>query len=586
MKKFNPATLHMVDTLAELFQLRVKHHAGVQLFHECLSPKNINSYSLREYQERVKKIAYAYQEMGLKKGDKMAILCPSNFDWVLVDTANWVSGLISVPLYPNSTPKEWNWIIKHSGAKAFFHSSQEKLQPLVQQVQDAHPELIVFSSENSLAPILKKGEESWKKNPHYFDRLFESIRPQDPIAIYYTSGTTGEPKGVVLNHSHILHALRTSVELLKPEQMGPQSLLTFLPFSHIMGRLESLSPLVLGWKSYYIPSPNEVEAYLPIVRPTLIFTVPRVLERILEKVEERIASRQALEKWALRKWFSFAEKISANWKWLKPVLFKKFHDVMGGQLRTAICGGAPLSLDTLQRIQDLGVTVLEGYGLTETSGSVSLNTFDQQVLSSVGRLGSSLELKVSDQAEILVRGPQVFKEYWDNPEATRESFDEEGFFRTGDIGFVDPDGFLHITDRMKDLIITAQGKNVAPQKIEKALREFSPWVEDVLVFGDRKKYLVALLTLKPERVKLFAELNQILYSSWKDLCQHRKIFLTLQQQMDDLNQSLPPHERVVHWKVLPEPFRVESGEKTPSQKLRRNWVFRKYQQDIDYLYTL
>jgi long-chain acyl-CoA synthetase len=379
---------------------------------------------------------------------------------------------------------------------------------------------------------------------------------------------------------------------------GKEVLLTFLPFSHIIGRIESMTPFIFGWTLTFADSIDRLSENLKEVRPTVLFTVPRIFEKALNEVEARVAHSSIFVRGAYRLAIGAGESYfskrrrgrspgffrRANYALFRDTVLSRVTEAFGGRLRFAICGGAPLSREVGETFEILGILILEGYGLTETCAPVTLNTLGAHRFGTVGRPLTDVTVKIADDGEIFLRSKKIFTGYWKDEGETRDAFDEDGWFRTGDIGFIDPQGYLHITDRKKDLLITSGGKNIAPQKIENLAKTLSPLIADFVVVGDRQKHLAALITLERTNLERFAKESGILYSDLNEVTRHHRVQTEVERLIGILNGELARYETIKRFAILPGLFSIESGELTPSMKVKRAVVNRKYRELINALY--
>jgi len=543
--------------------------------------------SFLEFYQKVEVLSLGLTQLGVQKGDRVAILSSTRIEWAIADIAILGAQAITVPIYSTSTPKEIQFLLEHSESKILFLENRTLFDKLTDQVAALSAlQAVIFMDE--WESVLASGEMLRRTDPYHFEKNLLAAKPEDPITICYTSGTTGEPKGVVLTHANMMSVLSDCVSVFKNHiRSERETLLTFLPLSHIIGKVESMATFVFGWKESYATSIQDLQKDFKEVRPTLIFSVPRIFEKAHSQIQIRLGKMS----WVKRKIFAHAVKSgqkksilgTLRYQLYKQVIFSHVVEGFGGNLKFAICGGAPLSRELTEYFQIMGIMIFEGYGLTESCAPVCLNTFENYKPGSVGRPLPEVSIRIADDGEIWIRSEKLFSHYWKRPEATAEAF-VDGWFRTGDIGFLDPQGFLHITDRKKDLIITSGGKNVAPQKIENLLKNLSPLVEEVVVLGDRRKYLTALLTLSPEALAKFAEEKEILFSDFKTLTQHPMVDQMIRSVIDEANLELPPYETIKKFMILPESFSIQTGELTASLKVKRGQVSKSYRDLIESMY--
>jgi len=446
-----------------------------------------------------------------------------------------------------------------------------------------------------LPGLRARGIEFASAHPDALARRTEEITPGDDLTLIYTSGTTGPPKGVVTRHSNYVFIVTSALEAVTVRRN--ELFLQFLPLAHSLGRLEHFLTFDAMAVSAFARDIQTVGEDLALVRPEIMVSVPRLYEkfyaRVLAKVEEDGGLKQAIFEWAL----GVGREVSRRRQRKEPVegllalrlsvaerlVFRKIRERMGGRFRFAISGGAPLSPEIAEFLHALGVLILEGYGLTEDSTVTAVNRYENYKFGTVGKALPGTEIRIAPDGEILVRGPHVFKEYFRDPEATREEVDAEGWLHTGDIGELDSEGFLRITDRKKDIIVTSGGKNVAPQNIENLLKN-DKFVSQAFVYGDRRKYLTALITLSAEEVGKWAEQNGIPEKDLVLLAKNPRVEAMMRGRVDEINRQLASFEQVKKYVLLGTDFTQETGELTPTLKVKRKVVIQKYGSLLDALY--
>ena len=561
------------------------------------------------FRQECEQASLGLRRIGVAPGDRVAILSRTRYEWTLADFAVLGAAAVSVPIYPSSTESEVLHLLQHSEAKVVFVEDEAQLAKILPRLAElpALERAIVIEPSHADLPaksitlfeLRRDGEIDRQKNPNLFAETLQSLAPESLFTICYTSGTTGVPKGVMLTHRNLASVLEDAAKVYGEHvREGKETLLTFLPFSHIIGRLESMATFVFGWQLNFAASPDSVPADLREVRPTILFAVPRLFEKALAEVETKLRGTSLVA----RGIFDLAMKTGesyftrrrrgrrpgflrrASYGFFRETVMARVLEGFGGRLRFAICGGAPLAKEVGEAFEILGILVLEGYGLTETCAPVTMNTIGAHKFGTVGRPLPEVTVKIADDGEILLRSLKVFAGYWKDEAETRDAFDGEGWFKTGDIGFIDPQGYLHITDRKKDLIITSGGKNIAPQKIENLAKTLSPLFADFVVVGDRRKHLGAIVTLDRKELHRFAKAENILYSDPEELTRNRKVELEVERLIGLLNRGLARFETVKRFSILPGVFSVEAGELTPSLKVKRSMIARKYKDVIDAMY--
>lgn len=567
--------------------------------------------SWRESGSIAERIAAALLEKGLGQGDKAAIASASRAHWTWSDIAILSIAGVTVPIYPSLNAQEAAYVLEHSEARACFLENQRQLKKLATlsklppnlafvvlfegDCQDEFP-LPVYSWEQ----FLEIGAKRLESDKGCVRWIAGQLDPGSLATIVYTSGTTGVPKGAMISHRNIYYVCRTL-----STNVGFHSddlALSFLPLSHIFERVggQFLS-IYEGIPMAYAESMESVAVNITEVKPTIMNAVPRFYEKAYNRIQSQIRSlptpQQYFARWALsigRRALK-AEEDNSNGKreFARQIyrtelrvadrfVFRKIRQRFGGRLRFLVSGAAPLSPEVHQFFESIGIPILEGYGLTETTAPIAANKLQSNRRGTVGKPLPGVEVKIAPDGEILVRGPNVFAGYYKNEEATKAAF-HDGWFLTGDIGEFDSEGYLCIRDRKKDIIITAGGKHVAPQVLENMLAG-KGLISRILVYGDRRKFISALITLSPDELKTFAGQNSITYSSSEELTQHPKIIESIQTQINEANAKLASFEQIKRFLVLESDFSIETNELTPTLKIKRKFVTEKYKEMLDGLY--
>jgi long-chain acyl-CoA synthetase len=557
--------------------------------------------STEEFKSRVSRLALGLQNLGVKPGDKVILLADNGPDWTVTDYAVLSLGGITVPIYPSLVPEQIKYIINDSDAKVVVTSSQ-KLWEKVEAVKKDLPQVKHFVTFEprapegllSLAQIQEFGEKILQENPALFEETALRVKPDDLASIIYTSGTTGIPKGVVLTHANFVSNVKTLASIINFNETDTD--LSFLPLSHVLERLVLFAFLFKGCTIAYAESIETVADNLTEVRPTIMVSVPRLFEKIYAKVVDTVLGGSRLKRkiffWAIRVGREYGEKSFRHLPvpaWLRlreglahKLVFSKILEKTGGRVRFFVSGGAPLSKDIAEFFFALGLVVLEGYGLTESSPVIAVNTFESLKFGTVGKPIPGVDVKIAGDGEILARGPNIMKGYYNKEEETREAL-AEGWLHTGDIGHLDEEGFLVITDRKKDLIVTSGGKNIAPQPIENLLKQ-NPYILNAVVVGGKRKFISALIVPDFEKLVEYAKVKNIPFGNPKDLIQNEAIYKFLYEEVDGTTPHLAPYEKVKKIALLNRDFDIESGELTPTQKVKRNIIEEKYKALIDSLY--
>ncbi len=530
---------------------------------------------------------------GIAKGDRVAILSENRAEWAIADFAAQLLGAVVVPVYPTLLPDQVEYLLRDSGARIIFLSTVDqfnKFSAIRDQVavkKAVIMEPVPGADAIAMRELMESGPENRDAE---FDARARAIRPDDLATIIYTSGTTGRPKGVMLTHGNLMSNLVYSGEELG---MRPDDLLiSYLPLSHITARHVDYVMFKVGVSIAYCPRVEEITQALLEVRPTLFVGVPRVYEKIRAQVEARVSSglKRRLYQWALgvgRRYESETlagrQPSSLSWALANNLLFARVRHGLGGRIRVFISGGAPLGRELAQWFAWIGIRIHEGYGLTETSPLIALNLPHAHKLGTVGKPLPNLEVKIAADGEILVRGPSVFRSYWNLPEETRAAL-EDGWFKTGDIGRIDEDGFLLVTDRKKDLIKTSGGKFIVPQPIESRLRNHD-LVSDAVIIGDRHKFPAVLIVPDFERLEAWARGQGLKFAAHEQLVGLPEVRGLYQQILEETNRDLAQFEKMKKMLLLAEGFTVANGALTPTMKLRRRAVEERYRQRIEQLYA-
>lgn len=609
----------LAPTLGQIYLERVRATPGLVGFEyrseraETGPVGQWRKMTFRDFDRECRLTSFGLMGLGVKPGDRVAILSNTRYEWALFDMAILGARAVTVPIYPSLLGDEIAYILADAGARVLVVESFDLLRKILELPTPlVGLEKIVFleneavtermdqedSQLMSFLALKELGHRQEARDPAVFERNLAEAIADEIFTICYTSGTTGTPKGVLLAHDCMVSVLEDCVTAIgkhvRPDQ---ERLLAVLPFSHVLGRVESMATYVFGWCECYSRGVDTLMREFAEVRPTIFFAVPRLFEkartRILELVDRGPGSQKTAFHWAMnshRKFLNDREsgklpnpRLAAESLVGRQLVLRKIGARFGGKLRFVVCGGAPLARELGEFFETLGVLILEGYGLAETCAPVTFNSPEHNRFGSVGRPLPEVAIKIADDGEILVKSRKVFRGYHGMPEETESVFDG-GWLKTGDIGCLDPDGFLSITGRQKDLIITSAGKNVAPQKIEN-LAINSPWISHLVVTGEGKPYLTALVTFDRNQVLRYAQDQQVLFSNFAGLIRNSKIQQNAQRIVDEINQKLPSFEKIRKFIVLPEDFTIESGELTPSLKIKRGFVHRKYQALIESMYT-
>lgn len=514
---------------------------------------------------QVEKLAAGLYGLGVKKETKVAIMSENRPEWLISDLAINKLGAVSVPIHAIANQDFLKFVLEHSESE-FLIVSENLFKKHKHIIKEFNLKIILISKNKDL----KEGaiiffDDLISSKEAFIEPAYE-IKEGDLASIIYTSGTTGDPKGVMLTNKNFLANIRTTKKAIKITE--DDIFLSFLPLSHVLERtLGSYLPMLSGASIYYAENIKKLADNLSEVKPTILISVPKIFERIYEKIWAGINSKNKYLKnfffWSLQNKNSFWTKVLAD-----KLIYKKIRASFGGRLKFAASGGASINPRILKFFSNIGITIIEGYGLTETSPIISFNRLGDIRISTVGQPLAGVEVKIADDKEILAKGENVMKAYFKNDKETKEAFTEDGWFRTGDLGFLDSDNFLTIIGRKKDIIVTTNGKNITPAKLEGVLN-LSPYIDQAMAVGHKRDYLAALITLDQEYMKNNPDDD------------FKKI---IQKELDEMNKKFNPQERIRNFYLLDKPFTIEAGELTPTLKLRRGIIEAKYNKIIDSLF--
>jgi long-chain acyl-CoA synthetase len=594
-----------IRTLCDLFYYSVdmRHKAEHLRFKRDGAWRALSSDQLRV---AVEELSMGLRELGVETGDRVAILSENRPEWALADFASLTAAAIDVPLYASLTPPQVLYILNDSEARVVFVANVLQARKVAEIRPQAKALEHVIRMEDgpgfpegtlSLDEVRARGRAALGRDKDAVRARAALPRPEDVATLIYTSGTTGDPKGVMLTHDNLVSNVKGSLGTFRG--VGPDdTALSFLPLCHVFERMGGhYLMLYIGATIAYAESVDLVPANMMELRPTIMLSVPRLYEKMYARVHEKVAAdpplRQRIFRWALgigRRGFrcrlektppSLALRLQLALA--ERLVFAKIKARTGGRLRVFVSGGAPLALEIAQFFGAVGLPILEGYGLTETSPVIAVNTLEALRPGTVGRPIPGVEVKIGADGEILTRGPHVMKGYYREPKATAEAIDSGGWLHTGDVGHLDEDGFLVITDRKKDIIVTSGGKNIAPQPIENALKTH-PLIAEVVMIGNRRSFPSALLVPNFDNLEKWARGSGLPYASREDLVGRPEVQALYERTIGELTPSLARFEQIKKVAVLPREFSLEAGELTPTLKVKRRFVEQKYKDLIDRLY--
>ncbi|NLL19898.1 MAG: long-chain fatty acid--CoA ligase [Clostridia bacterium] len=596
----------MDATLGAMFFNRVDKYQD----HAALRYKKDGAWhdiSWKEFGSRVEKLGYGLLALGINPGDRVAILSENRPEWAITDLGIISIQGIVVPIYHTNRAKQIEFILQDSAAKVLIVSKPSMLAEVmeVRQNLDQLQQIVLMDPDDplntpndimSFQNLLDLGANYKAKHEGKLRELYTKAKEDDLVSFVYTSGTTGNPKGVMLSHKNFLSNVKSTSSVVEVEPHWIA--LSFLPLSHVLERMAGYYLILYnGGTIAYAEGVNEVVKNLPEIKPHVMVSVPRLYEKmyagILNKIDEGSSFKKKMFLWAVevgKEWFyTHLEKktpsasLRIKHSIADKLVYSKLRDLTGGRLRFFVSGGAALAKDINEFFHAIGLPILEGYGLTETAPVLTVNTFENLRLGTVGQAIPGVTLKIAEDGEILAKGPNVSKGYYNRPEDTAEAF-KDGWFYTGDVGVIDKDGFLTITDRKKDIIVTSGGKNVAPQNIE-GMMVLDSFISQAVVFGDKQKYLAALIIPDFQVLTGYAKENGISFSNNRELIENPKVIELYNNRIKEIIKDLPSYEQIKKFALLPEEFSTDTGELTPSLKVKRKFVQEKYADIINGLFA-
>ena len=563
--------------------------------------KHISSAEMLRHAQN---IALGLYSLGLRKGDRAAILAPNSPEWTLVDAGCQFAGIIDVPIYTTLTPETVRYIIEDAEVRVLFLADGESYRRLTPTISQSGTieKCVLFDADDglpdslmTLAQLEASGELLRIENPLLLDKLHDAIAPDDVATLIYTSGTTGEPKGVMLTHANLISNVFGASEKFGFSE-GDTSL-SVLPLSHVFERTGMYVYLMYGMRVHYAESVEKVPENLSEVRPTIFIGVPRIFEKVFERARLKAMhagrATEMIFDWAIevaKEYAAFTStgqpvplSTAAKHAFADKLVFAQLREFFGGRLKFCITGGAALSDEIFLIFTGAGISIMQGYGMTEASPVITTNVPDAIRVGTVGKPIWDVKVRIASDGEIEISGPGVMKGYYKKDEATLEAFTDDGWLKTGDIGTLDADGYLRITDRKKELFKTSGGKYIAPAHIEQKI-SLSRFVSQVVLVGNHRKFPAALIVPDFEMLESYARLKELDISSREDYCRHDRILDLLRRQIESLTADLAQYEKVKKFAVLASELTVENGELTPTLKIKRRVVDFRYREIIDSLY--
>jgi len=592
--------------LAQIFRLQAEKF-GDRLAVEKRLRGRWQGWSWKEYYETARAVGLGLYHLGVRKGDRVALLSENRLEWVGSDMGIIGIGAVTIPIYVTLPAAEVAYILSNSDAKVFIAENAAAAEKALKMLADlpdlqrivviepdgcdlSNPSLMCFSA------LLDLGRELAAREPGLFESLSDAIGLEDLATFVYTSGTTGPPKGAMISHKNIL-AIFDALDAVVPAYDTDETV-AFLPLCHVFERIAGhFYGMKVGITAHYTENFDTIAEDMKTKRPTIVLAVPRVCEKIYARIQSEVKNQPAWKQGV----FHWAQRIGAKVSLLKErkqtvpsflnlqyklayrLVYRKLNESVGGRVRWMTAAGAPLSREIADFFVSSGIFVIEGYGMTETTAPVSLNVLGDYRFGTTGRPLPCNRVKIAPDGEILVKGDNVISGYWKMPEQTEAAFTPDGWLMTGDIGHLDPDGFLVITDRKKDLIITAGGKNIAPQNIEGLFMK-DPLFENFVVIGDRRKYLTALVTINPVEASRLAGLAGLTYTNPEELLERDDFRSIVEEHVAAGNAHLAKYETIKYFRIVPHAFSEQTGELTPSLKVKRKVVMEKYRDLIEGMY--
>lgn len=555
-------------------------------------------YSTKEIIDIVNRLSIGLRKAGMEKGDKIAIISPNRPEWNFTDFAMQQLGVVSVPMYPTITERDYRYIFEDAGVKMAFVADES----LYSKVSNATEGMTGIKGIYTFDHV--KGASHWSElaregegeDVAQLDPLKERVKADDLLTLIYTSGTTGNPKGVMLTHNNILSNAIAVADLFPRDMAKDAKVLSFLPICHIFERTAVYSYINQGFSIYYAESMDTIGENLKEVQPDLFTTVPRLLEKIYDKIVAKGMALEGVKRslffWALKLGNSYEPHQANSWwyntqlKLANKLIFSKWREALGGNVKMIVSGAAALQPRLGRVFWSAGIPVCEAYGLTETSPGIAFTRLDPERvrIGTVGELLNGVEVKIASDGEILVKGPNIMKGYYNKPELTAQVIDEEGWFHTGDVGELQENRFLKITDRKKEMFKTSGGKYIAPQVLENKFKE-STLIEQIMVIGEGERFPAALIIPNFDGLRDWCKAKEIEYTTNAAMLRHPQVIEKYQREIDKYNQHFAQYEKVKQFRLLLNPWSIESGELTPTLKLKRKEIFKNNEVLIHEIYA-
>ncbi len=590
----------MDRSITRIFDLLPYHQKSFKPKDDTLAGKENGkwvTYSIDQYREIADHISYGLLQLGVEVNDKIATISNNCPEWNFIDMGILQTGAVHVPIYPTISEADYKYILEHAEVKYVFVAGQE----LFRKVKHILPEIpaiqgvYTFKTTEGvqhLSELIEMGKAN--PQPDKLQKIKDKIKPDDLATLIYTSGTTGNPKGVMLSHNNLLSNV-DAVHSYFPVDEHCKAL-SYLPLCHVYERMNIYTYQYLGVSIYYAENMGTIGDNIREISPHILTTVPRLLEKVYDKIIAKGLKLKGIQKqiffWAVNLGMSYKEEGKNNifhkiqLAIANKLVFSKWREALGGQMRVIVSGGAALQPRLIKVFTAAKIPVLEGYGLTETSPVIAVNTLEKGgvLFSSVGKIIKNVEVKISEQGEILVKGPNVMKGYFKAEEMTADAIDPEGWFHTGDVGHVEASGHLKITGRIKEIFKTSMGKYISPALIENRFKE-SPFIDGIMVIGENQKFASALIVPNFEHLRSWCRIKGIPYTSDSDMITHKEILLRLRKEVETYNAYFGDYEKIKKFELTDHEWTVQSGELTANLKLKRSFIMSKYKDKIDRLYN-
>ena len=596
----------MEGNLAQILRNQAKKY-GPRLAVEKRLNGKWQGISWQEYYDQAREVGLGLYSLGMRKGDKVALLSQNRLEWVTADLGIIGIGAVTIPIYVTLPAHEVGYVISNSESKVYIAENKVALQkgldvldvcPQMEKIVVIDPTDCDMSSDIliSFEELRKLGREKAEKEPELFEKLTDAVERDDLATFVYTSGTTGPPKGAMITHGNILSVCEALDEMKWADDRDV--FVAFLPLCHVFQRVAGhFFAMCVGIYTHYTESFDTIVEDIQTKKPTILLAVPRVCEKIYAKIlgqaKEQPQWKQSIFNWAvgigadvsklMEQKKSIPTILNLKYKIAYKMVFEKLREALGGRTRWMVASGAPLSREIADFFNAAGVFLIEGYGMTECSAPATLNKLDNYKFGTAGTPLSCNEIRIAEDGEVLIKGGNITKGYWRMPEQTKDAFTDDGWLMSGDIGEIDEDGFLKITDRKKDLIITAGGKNIAPQNIENRFKQ-DPLFEQFVVIGDRKKYLVALINVNLEEAARLARKDGIQFSGPEELPERDDFRAIVDRHVEERNSDLAKYETIKYYRIIKHAFSEETGELTPSLKVKRKVVMEAHKDIVNSMY--